>query len=173
MVCSCWPPPLLTVAHPAVGGAQVGRDKLKHCMYANFINTTKVKVKLFMEMHVPLCPMLPTRRIKNSASTVFGRCSPPASRPLIEMCMPSVLDDSLAPEGCHVASLFTQYTPYHRRDGVEWDETARKQYAEKGQLCSLRSFVLVRCSLIRVTLVSPCCVDRGPSMVLACLITLE
>ncbi len=36
----------------------------------------------------------------------------PSREPMIEMGFPSVYDDSLAPEGKHVASMFIQYIPY-------------------------------------------------------------
>ncbi|CAM4920174.1 unnamed protein product [Rotaria socialis] len=36
----------------------------------------------------------------------------PSQNPLIEMVIPSSLDPTLAPKNCHVALLFTQYTPY-------------------------------------------------------------
>jgi len=36
----------------------------------------------------------------------------PASRPAIEMTIPSALDDTLAPRGKHVINLFVQYAPY-------------------------------------------------------------
>ncbi|XP_065175374.1 pyridine nucleotide-disulfide oxidoreductase domain-containing protein 2-like [Sycon ciliatum] len=59
----------------------------------------------------------------------------PSETPLIEMCIPSTLDDSLTPEGCHVMSLFTQFTPYTRSDGVEWTQEAREEYAERVFQC--------------------------------------
>ena len=36
----------------------------------------------------------------------------PASRPFADICIPSVFDDSLAPEGHHVVSMFTQWVPH-------------------------------------------------------------
>ena len=36
----------------------------------------------------------------------------PATRPVIEMTIPSAVDSSLAPPGQHVAQLFIQYAPY-------------------------------------------------------------
>lgn len=36
----------------------------------------------------------------------------PARRPVVEMTIPSSLDDSLAPPGQHVVQLFVQYAPY-------------------------------------------------------------
>jgi len=41
--------------------------------------------------------------------------------PIIEMVIPSTLDDSLAPPGRHVASLFCQHFPYRLPDGRSWD----------------------------------------------------
>jgi phytoene dehydrogenase-like protein len=35
----------------------------------------------------------------------------PSARPFADICIPSVFDDSLAPEGHHVMSLFTQWVP--------------------------------------------------------------
>ena len=40
--------------------------------------------------------------------------------PIIEMVIPSTLDDSLAPPGAHVASLFCQYV--NHADGSTWDQ---------------------------------------------------
>ena len=38
------------------------------------------------------------------------------------MCMPTTLDDTLAPEGCHVMSLFCQHFRRHLPDGTSWDD---------------------------------------------------
>ncbi|XP_051473765.1 pyridine nucleotide-disulfide oxidoreductase domain-containing protein 2 isoform X2 [Apus apus] len=54
----------------------------------------------------------------------------PSSRPMIELCIPSVLDPGLAPQGCHVMSLFTQYTPSVLAGGQHWDEPAKNAYAD-------------------------------------------
>jgi phytoene dehydrogenase-like protein len=45
-----------------------------------------------------------------------------ARRPAIEMHIPSVLDDSLAPPGAHVASLFCQQFAPVLPDGGSWDD---------------------------------------------------
>ncbi|XP_004625590.1 pyridine nucleotide-disulfide oxidoreductase domain-containing protein 2 isoform X1 [Octodon degus] len=55
----------------------------------------------------------------------------PSRRPMIELCIPSSLDPTLAPPGCHVISLFTQYTPYTLAGGKDWDEQERNAYADK------------------------------------------
>ena len=43
-----------------------------------------------------------------------------SAEPIVEMLIPSTLDDSLAPPGQHVASLFCQHFPYRVSGG--WDE---------------------------------------------------
>jgi len=49
--------------------------------------------------------------------------------PVIEMLIPSLLDDSLAPPGAHVASLFCQHFDYNLPDGRSWHE-ARDEAAD-------------------------------------------
>ncbi|XP_053245499.1 pyridine nucleotide-disulfide oxidoreductase domain-containing protein 2 isoform X4 [Podarcis raffonei] len=55
----------------------------------------------------------------------------PSSRPMIELCIPSALDPTLAPPGCHVVSLFTQYTPYTLAGAKQWDDREREDYADR------------------------------------------
>jgi phytoene dehydrogenase-like protein len=43
-------------------------------------------------------------------------------KPIIEMVIPSTLDDSLAPTGAHVASLFCQHVMPQFSDGSSWDQ---------------------------------------------------
>ena len=42
--------------------------------------------------------------------------------PIIEMVIPSTLDDTLAPPGAHVASLFCQHVAPQLPDGAAWDD---------------------------------------------------
>ncbi|RED28482.1 phytoene dehydrogenase-like protein [Rhodopseudomonas thermotolerans] len=42
--------------------------------------------------------------------------------PVVEMLIPSTLDDSLAPKGQHVASLFCQHVAPELPDGASWDD---------------------------------------------------
>jgi phytoene dehydrogenase-like protein len=42
--------------------------------------------------------------------------------PIVEMLIPSTLDDSLAPQGAHVASLFCQHVAPELPDGQSWDD---------------------------------------------------
>jgi phytoene dehydrogenase-like protein len=48
----------------------------------------------------------------------YGR---PSREPILEITLPSSLDDSLAPPGHHVMSIFVQYAPYRLSEG-SWDE---------------------------------------------------
>lgn len=52
---------------------------------------------------------------------------------MLEMTIPSVLDPTLAPPGCHVVSLFTQFTPYHV-EGREWTSQDREAFADTGKM---------------------------------------
>ena len=45
-----------------------------------------------------------------------------SKQPIIEMLIPSTLDDSLAPPGRHVASLFCQHVAPQLPDGQSWDQ---------------------------------------------------
>lgn len=49
--------------------------------------------------------------------------------PVVEMLIPSMLDDSLAPPGQHVASLFCQHVAPRLPDGRSWDDH-REEVAE-------------------------------------------
>jgi phytoene dehydrogenase-like protein len=49
--------------------------------------------------------------------------------PVVEMLIPSTLDDSLAPPGAHVASLFCQHFAYDLPDGRSWAHDAEREAA--------------------------------------------
>ena len=49
--------------------------------------------------------------------------------PIVEIKIPSTVDDSLAPPGCHVASLFCQQFAPELPDGRSWDD-AREEVAD-------------------------------------------
>ncbi|MFO0949298.1 MAG: NAD(P)/FAD-dependent oxidoreductase [Planctomycetota bacterium] len=55
----------------------------------------------------------------------------PSTKPVVEMCIPSVVDETLAPPGKHFISLFVQYAPYERSDGLAWDAVTEKEFAER------------------------------------------
>ena len=47
------------------------------------------------------------------------------AQPIVEMVIPSTLDDSLAPAGQHVASLFCQHVAPQLPNGESWDHAPR------------------------------------------------
>jgi phytoene dehydrogenase-like protein len=53
----------------------------------------------------------------------------PSQNPMLEIGIPSMYDDSIAPPARHVMSVFLQYTPYHLR-GATWDDL-REPYSER------------------------------------------
>jgi phytoene dehydrogenase-like protein len=48
----------------------------------------------------------------------YGR---PANEPILEMTMATSVDNTIAPPGKHLLSMFVQYAPYHLRD-AHWDD---------------------------------------------------
>ena len=61
------------------------------------------------------------------ADSLVGR---PSRAPILECTIPSVLDSTIAPEGKHVMNIFSQYGPYHLKEGLSW-ETEREAYADR------------------------------------------
>lgn len=57
----------------------------------------------------------------------YGR---PAVQPILECTIPSVLDDTVAPKGRHVMSIFTQYFPYKLAPGLDLADE-REKYADR------------------------------------------
>jgi len=49
-----------------------------------------------------------------------------SDEPIIEMLIPSTLDDTLAPKGKHVASLFCQQFAFDLPDGKKWEDEREK-----------------------------------------------
>lgn len=50
--------------------------------------------------------------------------------PVVECTMPSSLDDTLAPSGKHLMSMFTQYAPYTLKAGP-WTDAVKNEYARR------------------------------------------
>jgi phytoene dehydrogenase-like protein len=53
----------------------------------------------------------------------------PSGTPILEVTMPTAVDNSLAPTGQHLISMFVQYAPYKVRDG-NWDNM-RDTFADR------------------------------------------
>jgi phytoene dehydrogenase-like protein len=56
----------------------------------------------------------------------YGR---PSQEPILEITMPTSVDDTLAPAGRHVLSIFVQYAPYRLAEG-DWD-TQKEAFADR------------------------------------------
>ncbi len=57
----------------------------------------------------------------------YGR---PSADPIVEMCLPSAVDPSVAPPGRHLASMFVQYAPYALADGP-WTDARKDAFADR------------------------------------------
>ncbi|MQA99274.1 MAG: FAD-dependent oxidoreductase [Actinobacteria bacterium] len=53
-----------------------------------------------------------------------------SERPMIDAVIPTTKDDSIAPEGKHIMTCFTQYVPYSPADGP-WDGAKRDALADR------------------------------------------
>lgn len=54
----------------------------------------------------------------------------PSSNPMLELGIPTAYDDSLAPTGRHLMSIFAQYAPYRLKEGT-WDKGAKDRFADR------------------------------------------
>lgn len=54
----------------------------------------------------------------------------PSTEPVLEMTMPTSMDDSLAPAGKQVLSIFVQYAPFQLADGKQWDDL-KEDFADR------------------------------------------
>ncbi|HXW51611.1 MAG TPA: NAD(P)/FAD-dependent oxidoreductase, partial [Candidatus Acidoferrales bacterium] len=57
----------------------------------------------------------------------YGR---PSADPIVEMCLPSAVDPSVAPAGQHLASMFVQYAPYKLAEGP-WTDERKNAFADR------------------------------------------
>jgi phytoene dehydrogenase-like protein len=55
----------------------------------------------------------------------------PSENPVIEMTIPSSVDETLCPPGKHLMSMFVQYAPYDRTDGKVWNDSTNAEFAER------------------------------------------
>jgi phytoene dehydrogenase-like protein len=56
----------------------------------------------------------------------YGR---PSAEPLLEITLPTSVDDSIAPAGKHIMSMFVQYAPYKLAEGT-WD-SVKDSFADR------------------------------------------
>ena len=87
-----------------------------------------------------------------------------SAEPVIEMLIPSTLDDSLAPPGRHVASLFCQHVAPTLPDGRSWDE-ARETVADL-MIDTVEAYAPgFRASVIARTMLTPLDLERDFGLV--------
>lgn len=54
----------------------------------------------------------------------------PSAEPVLEMCMPTSVDDTIAPAGKHILSVFVQFAPYQLSGGQHWDDI-KESFADR------------------------------------------
>jgi len=64
----------------------------------------------------------------------------PSRKPMIEITIPSAVDPTLAPNGCHVMNIFVQYTPY-ALSHEKWTEETKNDYFKNHILGVMRNFI--------------------------------
>ena len=74
--------------------------------------------RLAMQNTIDICPSL--RYINAAYADALQEGW--AQQPVVSMCIPTLLDDSLAPPGCHVMSLFCQHFRRELPQGRCWDD---------------------------------------------------
>lgn len=50
----------------------------------------------------------------------------PSAEPVLELCMPTSVDETIAPAGKHILSVFVQFAPYNLSNGQCWDDIKDK-----------------------------------------------
>ena len=71
-----------------------------------------------MKNTINICPSLEYIQRAYDDATSQGW----ARQPIVSMCIPSLMDDSLAPDGCHVMSVFCQHFRRELPDQQSWDD---------------------------------------------------
>ncbi len=75
------------------------------------------------DTHIGMQLLCPSEQFLHEAYADYFAGNPSRRPPVLAMTF-SPIDDTLAPPGKHVLSLWTQYFPYRRRDGRAWDDCA-------------------------------------------------
>jgi phytoene dehydrogenase-like protein len=79
--------------------------------------STRPDANASLSGHIIICPDLEAlERAYDDAK--YGRMS---EQPCLDVVIPSLLDDSLAPAGQHILSIDVRYAPYHLREG-SWED---------------------------------------------------
>ena len=109
---------------------------------------------------IELCPSLGYMQAAYRDATEHGW----ARRPIISMQVPSTQDDSLAPPGGHVASLFCQHFQRRLPDGQSWDDV--KETAADAIIDAIDAHAPnFRASVVGRQIKSPLDIERDLNMV--------
>ncbi len=65
----------------------------------------------------------------------------PSELPLVEITIPSIVDNTLAPPGHHVMNLFVQYVPYQIRGEGAWSNERKERYFRENILGAVRPYI--------------------------------
>jgi phytoene dehydrogenase-like protein len=84
--------------------------------------------------------------------------------PIVEMLIPSTADDTLAPAGAHVASLFCQHFRYRLPQGRSWDDE-RERAADAAIECVTRFAPNFRASILGRRVLTPLDLERELGLV--------
>ncbi|HWC76980.1 MAG TPA: NAD(P)/FAD-dependent oxidoreductase, partial [Blastocatellia bacterium] len=86
----------------------------------------------------------------------------PSEGPLLEITIPTTYDDSIAPPGKHIMSIFAQYAPYRLRD-AHWDDI-KEQFADRCVDALAEYAPNIRQSIIHRQVLSPLDLEREYSL---------
>lgn len=78
--------------------------------------------------------------------------------PIMEITIPSIHDDSLAPSGQHVLSAVVQYAPYDLKGG--WDDAARAAFTNQAMDVLSRYAPKIREQVMHTELLTPVDIER-------------
>jgi phytoene dehydrogenase-like protein len=82
-----------------------------------------------------------------------------SEQPVMEIVIPSIYDDSLAPQGQHVLSAHVMYAPYQQKGG--WDESKREAFADRVIDTIARYAPGIRQQIIHRELLTPVDLEQG------------
>jgi phytoene dehydrogenase-like protein len=82
----------------------------------------------------------------------------PSTNPLVELTIPTTYDDSIAPPGKHILSLFCQYAPYSLKD-ADWD-LIKDDFADRCINAIAEHAPNIRDSIIHRQVISPLDMER-------------
>jgi len=86
----------------------------------------------------------------------------PSQEPLLEITIPTAYDDSLAPPGQHIMSIFVQYAPYTLRQGT-WDDL-KEGFADRC-IDTLAAYAPnIRSAIVQRQVLSPLDMEREYSL---------